>query len=151
MQERKRKEQPACFLYSSIFHSTFNQYQCGCRAAERDKERDGEREVCSRSLWPCNGLSLSLFKGVCKHKVCLLWPEAGPELLVCYIYIFLRLFLMWQNFRHAVIYQERPHGRSLSVHWFENLEEGLFFWVGGDSIYNLVQEVMFKGQTNTNL
>lgn len=65
------------------------------------------REVCSRSLWRGNGLPL--FKGVCKPKVCLLWPGGVYKLLVCYIYIFLRLFLM---FKHAVIYQGEPHGIS---------------------------------------
>ena len=37
-------------------------------------------------------LSFSLFKGVCKHKICLLWPEAKRKHLDCYVSILIRLF-----------------------------------------------------------
>lgn len=32
---------------------------------------------------------------------------------------------MLQNFEHAVIYQEKPHGISSFVHWLENWEDFL--------------------------
>lgn len=73
------------------------------RAMERRRFAPGHRGPVMASLPP------SSLKGVCKHKVCLLCP--GAKLLVCYICVLLRLFLIWCNFQHAVIYQEKPHGR----------------------------------------
>lgn len=72
------------------------------RAMERRRFAPGHRGPVMASLPP------SSLKGVCKHKVCLLCP--GAKLLVCYICVLLRLFLIWCNFQHAVIYQEKPHG-----------------------------------------
>lgn len=118
-------------------------------AAEHAGEikRKVEREVCFRSLWPGNA-PLSLSKGVCKHKVCLLWPEAGHKLLVCYIYISHRLFLMWQNFKRTIIYQEKPHGSS---HFVQRSKKRVFSWgetqCTSFSSYLVQEEVKFKVQT----
>lgn len=104
-QEATARSLPVFIYISQHFQLAAAAQQAG-RETLAQSGRESERGFAAGH----RGDGLSLFKGVCTHKLCLLWPEA--ERRRGSISIFLRLFLP-----HAVIYQEKSHGKVGSVYF----------------------------------
>ncbi len=87
---------------------------------ERERFAPGHCGLVMASL----SLSLKVFANI--KSVCF-GLKQGMSSWSCYIYIFLRLFLMWQNLKRAVIYQVKAHGHKSFRSLVGNIERKPFF------------------------
>lgn len=108
----QREEQEAKARSLPVFIYISQHFQLAAQNTGRETQRETGRERERERGFSAGrrGDGPSPFRGVCTHKLCLLWP--GAEHRVGSISIFLRLFLP-----HAVIYQEKPHGKVGSVYF----------------------------------
>lgn len=105
----EKREGTACSLPVFIYISQHFQLA----AVWTHKGKDGGR----RRFAPgrCGPAAPPLLKKVFSDMKCVCFgPKRGTS-LVCCIYILLRLFIMWQNFKDAVIYQEKPYAGVRSL------------------------------------